>query len=104
MGALEKKNRVHACGGFLTTDGTVVRAGTGNWTAANVAAGIADITLGTPIDVTERLVFLTVRTTSLNVASIPASDSDTNIRVHVEDDTSADADANVDFLVIRALG
>lgn len=104
MGANEKKNRVHACGRFLTTDGTVRNAGSGNWSAANVAAGIADITLQDPIDVTERQVFVTVRTTSLNVATIPASDSDTNVRIHVEDDASVDTDADVDFLVLRAAG
>ena len=104
MGALGKKNRLHAAGRFDTTAGAIDNPGSGNWSVANVGVGIADITLQDPIDVTERQVFVTVRTTSLNVATIPASDSDTNIRVHVELDDSTDTDAHVDFLVLRAGG
>jgi hypothetical protein len=104
MGALGKKNKLHACGRFDTTAGAIQNAGSGNWSVANVAVGIADITLQDPIDTLERQVFVTSRTQSVMIAVIPASDTDTNIRVHAEDDSGADADTLLDFLVLRSAG
>lgn len=106
MGALYKGGaEIHAAGKFDTTAGAIVAAGTGDWSAANVAVGIADITLQVPIDVTERVVILQTSVANLNAATIPASDTDTNIRVHVESDVSADTDdPALGFIVFRANG
>lgn len=106
MAALQKGGaEIHAAGCFDTTAGAVVKAGTGDWSAANVAVGIADITLQVPIDVTERVVILQTSITNLNAATIPANDTDTNIRVHVEDDLSADTDDTaLGFTVFRVGG
>ena len=95
------KQRIHASGSFLVSTGAAVCVGTGNWTAANIAAGIADLTLGEPIDVTERVVTATSQVQSTMVATIPANDTDTVVRFHVEDDTGADADSVVAFTVWR---
>lgn len=105
MASNHKRNKVHAAGRFsAATPPLVEAAGTGNWTVARVGQGIWDVTLGDPIDVTERLVLVCPRVTSSLCATIPASDSDTNIRIHNESDASGDVDTAVDFVVLRVGG
>lgn len=103
--ALQKGEAVlHAVGSFDTTAGAIIAAGTGNWTAANVAVGIADITLGDAVDTLERLTFLQSRTAGIFGAVIPASATDTNERVHLESNASVDTDGPLDFMIIRVAG
>lgn len=103
MASNQKKNRIHAAGRFSAATPPVVEcAGTGNWSVVRAAQGIWDVTLQDPIDATERVVIVCGRVTSTLVATIPASDTDTNIRIHAESDASADVDTAVDFMVIRA--
>ena len=99
--ALEKKNAIHTLGRFSAATPPLVEASDGGWSVVRSAQGIWDVTLNVPIDATERLVLLTPRVTSTMAAVIPASDTDTNIRIHVETDGGADADAAVDFVVLR---
>lgn len=105
MGALQKKNWIHAAGRFSAATPPVIEAaGTGNWSVVRAAQGIWDVTLGDPIDVTERVVLCCPRVTSSLLAVIPASDTDTNIRFHNESDAGADVDTAVDFVVLRVGG
>lgn len=101
MGANERSNMLHALGRVTTSTGAVLVAGTGNWSAANIAAGIADVTLNDPIDTTQRLILLTPKTTSLIAAVITANDTDTVFRISVTNDAAGATDADIDFLVMR---
>lgn len=104
MGSLQKKNAVHACGSVTGATGVALVAGTANWTAANAAAGLIDVTLAANalIDPLERVVICAVKTTSLSIAVVTASDTDAVFRASIEDDLSALTDANFDFVVFRA--
>lgn len=104
MALIKGYAEIHAAGSFDTTAGVIANAGTGNWTAANVAVGIADVTLGEGVDTLERLCFFQSKTAGQFCAVITASDTDTNVRVHMETNASADADGPVDFMIIRCGG
>jgi hypothetical protein len=105
MGSLQKKNWIHAIGRFSAATPPLVEcAGTGNWSVVRAGQGLWDVTLNDPIDVTERVVLVCPRVTSSLCAVIPASDTDTNIRIHNESDAGADVDTAVDFVVLRVGG
>lgn len=103
MAALEIKNALHAMGRVTTSTGAAVVAGTGNWTAANTAPGICDVSFDARslIDSLERIVLLTPKTTSVSANTVAGADTDTIFEISCEDDTSAGADCDVDFLVLR---
>jgi len=101
MGANQKKNAVHACGRVTSSTGAATNPGTGNWSAANSAAGLVDITMSEPIDTLERCIFATSKTIGITVAVVTASDTDTVFRLSQESDASVLTDSVVDFLVLR---
>lgn len=105
--SLQKKNWLHAAGRTdAATPPLVLVAGTGNWTPTRGGQGLFDITFdaNSLIDLLERVVLVTCRTTSMSAAVVTASDTDALFRVSIEDDASTLTDGvPFDFLVIRSL-
>ena len=103
MATLARKNRIHACGKF-DTDGTILVAGTGNWSVVHNGNGDYTVTLSANalIDPAERVIHVQSHVTSTMAGTIPASDTDSVFQVNVENDASAATDAAVAFVVLRA--
>lgn len=103
MGALIKREAIHALGRVVTSTGVALVAGTGNWTAAAIAVGVCDVSFDASslIDSTERVVLLTPKITSVSANVVAGSDTDTIFRISMEDDTSTAVDDACDFLVLR---
>lgn len=105
MGAIIKKNHLHAAGG-VSAMGAIVAPAAGNsggFTVAGPAMSVFTITLSDPIDATERIILVSVRgiLDSLAVANL-AAETDTSFTVSTGvANTGAAGDRAFDFAVIR---